>query len=269
MRYRRQFMNIVKRECRANARQTMFWIIGLLCLLFMSFYKMQGIASAPGGINALMKSFPPVLQAFFGSTNNAGTGIGAYEMIHMYMCIALALHAALLGASIFSKEERDKTFEFLYVKGVTRYRILMAKILAGMLILFALILVTLLGIYASVAFVGYTLVLSEIVPYLCSLFLLQLSFFSIALLLSLLIRNSQKAGMMGCCIALVMFLITMYVKMGGQIEFLDACSLFHYTDTSYILSQDVLCVPYLIILVITCSGFGISEILHNRRDLLN
>ena len=261
-------MNIILREIKANRKQTIYWMIGLLCLLFISFYKVQGLSNSDGGMDAVMKSLPPVLQAFFGSTTNAGTGIGAYQMIHLYMCIALALHAVLLGANIFSKEEHDKTFEFLYVKGVTRTRILYYKAIASMGILISLVLISFIGVYCSVFVVGYTLSFGDIFPYIASLFVLQLFFFYIALAISLLLRNNQKAGMMGCLIVFAMFMITMYVKIGGSLDVIDQLSLFHYVDTSYIQDSSIF-VPYSLILVICMIMFILSQYMHNRRDLLN
>lgn len=262
-------MNIIRREWKANAKQTMFWSIGILSLLFISFYKMQGLASTPGGIGELLKSLPPVLQAFFGATSNEGSGIGTYQMIHMYMTIALALHAVMLGAHIFTKEEQDKTFEFLYVKGVSRYQILWHKILASISILWTLLFVTLLGLHISVFFVGYDLAFGEIAPYVVSLCMVQFFFFSLALWISVMIRCNQKAGTIGISVVFIMFMITMYVKIGGNVGRLDACSIFHYADSSYIGSSSVNYMPYVVIIALSMGVQVMAQILHNRRDLLN
>ena len=41
------------------------------------------------------------------------------------------IHAAMLGATIIAKEERDKTSEFLFAKPVLRSTIITAKLLAA------------------------------------------------------------------------------------------------------------------------------------------
>ena len=41
------------------------------------------------------------------------------------------VHAAMLGADIISKEERDKTAEFLFVKPISRNKIIISKLLGS------------------------------------------------------------------------------------------------------------------------------------------
>ncbi|MEG0580489.1 MAG: ABC transporter permease subunit, partial [Niameybacter sp.] len=227
-----------------------------------------GLASTSGGMEEIMNALPLPLQAFFGSVSDAGTSIGTYKMIHLYLAIALSLHAILLGADIFSKEEHDRTYEFLYIKGVTRVKILLFKIVAGMALLLVLDVVCLIGIMVSGAFVGYSMQVMELLPYLSALFVAQLLFFSIALLLSFLLPDNHKTGMVGCCIVFVMLMLSMYVKMGGVIGFLEEWSIFHYLDASYIASHQSEILPFLLLIVLAAIGFVLSEVFHQRRDLL-
>jgi len=41
------------------------------------------------------------------------------------------IHASMIGAAIISKEERDKTTEFLFAKPVSRNEIITAKLFSG------------------------------------------------------------------------------------------------------------------------------------------
>lgn len=261
-------MNIILREWQSYVRQTTYWMIGLFLLLFISFYKMDGLSSTQGGIQTILESLPPALQVFFGSASDMGTGIGIYQMIHLYLAIALSLHAVILGAHIFAKEEHDKTFEFLYVKGVKRIRILCDKIIAGIVILLVLDVVCVLGIYMSIAMMNMTLSFMDLLPYMSALCMMQLFFFSMSLLISLLMKQNQKAGAIGCGIVFVMFMITMYGKMGGNVEVLDKLSLFHYTDASYIQGNDMFSIPTLCIAILILVGCIGSQWIHERRDLL-
>lgn len=261
-------MNILKREWKSYTKQMVFWSIGIFCLLLVSFYKVQGLASTPGGMEEIMRSLPLPLQALFGSVSDAGTSLGTYKMIHLYLSIALCLHAVLLGADIFAKEEHDRTYEFLYVKGVTRVRILLLKIIAGITLLFLLDLVCLLGILLAGMVVNYQVQMMELLPYLSALFLAQLLLFSLSLLLSLLLPDNHKTGMVGCCLVFAMLMLSMYVKMGGSIGFLEDCSIFHYIDASYIASHQNELLSYMLIMLLAVLGFVGSELLHQRRDLL-
>ena len=41
---------------------------------------------------------------------------GYYSILFVYILLMATIHAAMLGADIIAKEERDKTSEFLFVK---------------------------------------------------------------------------------------------------------------------------------------------------------
>ena len=64
-------------------------------------------------------------------------------MLFLYIAVMGAVHAVILGSELISKEERDKTSEFLYAKPVSRPTALTGKLLAGLTNLIVLNLVTL------------------------------------------------------------------------------------------------------------------------------
>lgn len=262
-------MNIFKREWKSVQKQSIYWGIGIISLIIVAFYKVSGLNSAPGGVEALLSSLPAALRLFFGEgATDYSTVAGSYSMIHSYITIALSLHATMLGATIFAKEELDKTFEFLYIKGVKRKKIIFIKITTGITVLILMDIICLLAIYGASVFMNLTFISLDILPYLVSVFMSQLFFFSLALLFSLVLRNSRKAGMIGSCIVLTMFMVTMIVKVGGNIQFLDSLSIFHYADTAYITQYGNGGLSTWVIIILALVGFGISTYLHERRDLL-
>lgn len=262
-------MNIIKREWLSYRKQTIFWIIGMMALILVAFFKVGSMTTAPGGVEEMLKSLPPFLQTIFGAgAVDYTTGVGSYSMIHLYLVIALAFHSVILGAHIFAKEELDKTFEFLYVKGVKRWLILCHKIIAGIVILLFINIVCLISVWGAALLMNLSFSLSAMMPFMVSLFVVQLFFFSCGLLNSLVLKNSQKAAMIGCVIIMVMFMISMYMKLGGQIAIIDQLSLFHYADTSYLTEHAYGGISTPIIILISCGMFGISGVLHNHRDLL-
>lgn len=261
-------MNLIKREWKSYRTQTLYWSIGMLALLFISFYKMQGLNTMPGGMESFLDTLPTIFKAMFQGSGEMNTAIGIYRTIHLYVAIALAFHAVLLGASIFAKEETEKTFEFLYVKGIRRYHILSMKILAGISILLLLDFVCVVGICIASFVADMKLSFSALLPYLGVLFMAQLFFFSLALFSSLLIQKSQKAGSIGSGIVFFMFLISMYVKLGGNLLWLEQFSVFHYTDANYVYAHPYISLPILLILFVALAGFLGAQYLHERRDLL-
>jgi len=138
--------------------------------------------SASGqSINDLMASIPTTIKAILGFGNfDLTKASGFYGLLYLYLIIMATIHAAMLGANIISKEERDRTAEFLMVKPVSRSRIITAKLLAALVNVVVLNLVTLvfslsiLGQYSN----GEPIT-GEILLLMLGMFILQIMFLSI------------------------------------------------------------------------------------------
>jgi len=88
--------------------------------------------------------------------------------------------AALLGAGIIAKEERDKTPEFLMIKPVSRYIIITSKLLVVLMNVVILNIVTFVSSLVMVAaFNKGNDISGEITLFMSSMFLVQLIFLSI------------------------------------------------------------------------------------------
>jgi ABC-2 type transport system permease protein len=61
------------------------------------------------------------------------TASGYYGLLYYYLVMMATIHSAMIGTSIISKEEQNKTTEFIVSKPVTRSEIIM--LLTGMFIL--------------------------------------------------------------------------------------------------------------------------------------
>ena len=77
---------------------------------------------------------------------------GYFGLLYLYLVIMASIHAAMLGATMISKEERDKTAEFLFVKPISRTTVITAKLGASIVIVIVFNLVTLLS---SIVFVDF------------------------------------------------------------------------------------------------------------------
>ena len=139
-------MNIYRREMRANLRSLILWSLGILLFIYASMTKYSALAAPGEGQGAagdIMNGLPLALQAVFGVGQlDFQRASGFWGMIVPYLMLMAAIHASMLGAVILSKEERDRTSEFLYVKPATRAAVMTAKLLAALTCVVALFLVT-------------------------------------------------------------------------------------------------------------------------------
>jgi len=125
-------MNVYRREIRSSLKSMIFWCLGVLLFLAASMQKYQALSLDPASLN-IMYQLPQALQEMFGVGYLDFTkASGFYGMIHPFLVLMAAVHASMLGAVIVSKEERDKTAEFLYAKPASRVSVLGFKGLSAL-----------------------------------------------------------------------------------------------------------------------------------------
>lgn len=127
-------MNIIWQELKTHRKSLMIWTIGVLVMVFAGMSKYVGMEGAGQSLNELMENMPAVMKAIMGIQSlDVSTPLGFYSVLYTYLVIMLTVHAAMLGATILSKEERDQTAEFLLTKPVTRSFIISSKMAAAVI----------------------------------------------------------------------------------------------------------------------------------------
>lgn len=136
-------MNILKREIRSGLKPFIFWSIGLFVLVFAGMTKFTGIENtANGSMNELLGKFPRIMLAVFGMTDvDINTLGGYYSVLAFYALICAVIYSVHLGSGAVSREEADRTYEFIFTKPRSRANILAVKLSAAwiFLLLFAIL----------------------------------------------------------------------------------------------------------------------------------
>jgi len=187
-------MNVFIQECKMNLKNTLLWIVVLCGLggLLLSFYPI--IHSDLENFMAVMDNFPAPMKAIMGIiTENFKTAFGFYSFAQTFTMLFAGIQATNLGVGIVSKESREKTADFLLTKPISRMNILHAKTSASILLLavtsitYSLIMyIVILSVSSDVVDIGTYLVVS------LSFFLLQIIFFSIGLVVSVLAKKIKS-----------------------------------------------------------------------------
>ncbi len=138
---------------KAHRKSLIIWCVSMIFLIASGMGKYAGFSSTGESMNDLMQAMPQSLQAITGMGSfDLSQATGFYGVLFIYMALLAAIHAVLLGSTIISKEERDKTAEFLFVKPISRSKVVRIKLLAAAANVLVLDLAALL---TSLAIVGY------------------------------------------------------------------------------------------------------------------
>lgn len=202
-------MNILKQELRMGRKSLIVWIISLvgIFVFFMSIYP--SISAQMEDFQKVFDSFPIEFQQAFGINDvNLGSILGYYQFAFAYVLLAGAVQAMNLGVSVISSEVREKTGDFLFVKPITRNRVVSMKILAVLIqilitnafvFLSALLTVTLLSTdtYDVELFVLITV----------SLLFIQIFFASLGLFISVFLRRIRTVLPISMGVVFIFYII--------------------------------------------------------------
>jgi ABC-2 type transport system permease protein len=268
-------MNIFLRELKANRKALIIWSVCMLLLVVCGMAKYSAYTSPSGtsggqSINDLLKVMPTSIKALMGfGSFDVSTIAGYFAILIVYTELTLAIHAALLGAGIIAKEERDKTTEYLMVKPVSRAAVITSKLIAGLVNVFILNIVTLISSLALIPIYNKAQDITGVILLMfLSMFIVQLIFLSLGAVLAACMKNPKGSGAIATGIILVAYFVARITDMFVKLSFLDVISPFKYFDLERIIKGNGLnIVPVLLSLALVAVFTFSTYYFYQKRDL--
>ena len=152
----RVMVAVIARELKANAKAFLVWAVAIALFNVAGVMKFEGISSGdPEAVRKLTDAFPKVALAVMGISDlDMSTFAGYYAVLEFYAGIMAAVYAVALARNAVSREMVDGTYEFLFVRPVTRTRILTAKLVAALVCAVAFVAVNLVSSLLCLGLLG-------------------------------------------------------------------------------------------------------------------
>lgn len=266
-------MNLIKREMKSNLKSLIIWCIAMAFLIYAGMVKYSSFAKTGDAVNQFMDSIPAGMKSVLGLGDGADlTSVAVFYCIFFtYFLLLAAVHSSMLGATLLSKEERDRTADFLYTKPVRRSHVISCKLIAAVINILIFDTVTYVISVASVeqyntsGSLAFPILLIMVV-----LFILQLLFLGLGFLFSMVTKTSKKAASFATFFLLGTYVLKIIIDLNDKIKFLDFLSPFRYFDANTIMFDKQIDLPYalLTIAIALVSTIG-TYALFQKRDLLN
>jgi len=234
-------MNMVFRELKANYKSLLIWCVTMIFLIYAGMVKYSAFAKTGDAVNEVMDAIPPIAKKIFGLSQDLDlTSVAVfYSIFFIYFLLLASVHGLMLGAIILSKEERDRTSDFLFVKPIKRSQGITAKLCAAMINVLIFDIVTyLISILAVAPYEKEKSLSHPIFLVIVSLFLIHVLFLSIGFLLASITRSSKQATSLGSFLIIGSFLIKILTDLQSDLDFLNILSPFTYVNSNTILLQD-------------------------------
>jgi len=263
-------MNIFTREMKANTKALILWCIGMIAMIGGGMSKYSGLTASDGSINDMLELLPQSLINIYGISGfDLSTAIGFYGFLFLYLLLIATIHATMLGAGIIAKEERDKTTEFLFVKPISRAKVITSKLLAAVMNILILNLVTGLASYWIVNYFDQAESIAwKIFLLMAGLFAMQLLFLVIGAFVAALSSKPKGAASVAAGLLLVMFMLAMFSNATDKLANLKYVTPFKYYEAKAVISGEgfelIFIVLTVIIIVFSLVG---TYTFYNRKDL--
>lgn len=260
-------MTLVKHELRQGRTAFLIWTaaIGfLLAVCIFLFPEMKGQMDSVNDVFASMGSF----TAAFGMDRlNFGTLTGFYAVeCGNVLGLGGAFYAALCAVGILSKEEKERTADFLLTHPVSRTRIITEKLIAVLIQITAMNIIIYALSVGSIAAVGEEIPWKEISLLHIAYYLLQLELAGICFGISAFLRRGSVG--IGLGIAAVMYFLNLIANISETAEFLKYITPFGYCEGADIVSSGNLDGAKLAVgAVIGISGIVIAYLKYTKKDI--
>ncbi|WP_459129362.1 ABC transporter permease subunit [Guggenheimella bovis] len=229
-------MTLFKHELKTSRTPFWIWTVTISFLLSLCVFLFPEMKDKMSSFNDMFSSMGSLSQAFGMDRLNMGTLVGFYALeCGNILGLGGAFYASLTAVGMLSKEEKDKTAEFLLSHPISRTRVLTEKLCA------LFVLITSLNLIVFGVTVGTIVIIGEPIPWKevgllhVSFYFLQLELAGVCFGISSFLRKSG-AGL-GLGIALLMYVLHLIANISEKVDFLKYITPFSYCDGAEIVTS--------------------------------
>lgn len=263
-------MNVFFQELRLRRKGQIGWVIAMIVFMILSVVKFDTLSSDSAASQALLKQFPSTMQAIFGMTGlDMSTVSGYFGVLFIYILVILAIHAGMLGASLLADEERDRTTEFLFVKPVSRSRVVTQKLLAGCVYIVILWVVVFLSTWLTTFHLtNIGNFMRDFWHFMGALAIVQATMYSLGVFVASLTTNYRLPTRVVAIFVFTSYIAFALVKLTATLDWLKYGSIFSYFDAADVIHRGSLQLIYVLVcLAVTALCIVGTYIFYRRRDL--
>ncbi len=261
-----------KRELKYNFKSFLLWTLVLVVLFVLVFLLYSSFITSDNidNINELMKVFPPeVLKMFNLDVTHIDTAFGWMETEgFIFILLITGIYSAMLGCNILTKEEDDKTIEYLHSLPIKRRDIVLSRVFTGLI--YICLMIILLGIANFISlsilekFDKKLFIILSLTPILSNIVIFSLSMF-----ISTFTHKPKKVLPISLAIVFFSYVLVTIAEINDKVNFVKYFSVYTLADTRGVITNNYIN-KYCIILsiIITIVLVILSLIRYNKKELV-
>ena len=260
-------MTIVKHELRQGNISFWIWTASIGFLIAICVFLFPEMKEQMEEVNDVFASMGSFTAAFGMDRLNFGTLIGFYSVeCGNILGLGGAFFAAFCAVGMLSKEEKDKTAEFLMTHPVSRVRIVTEKLLAVFLQITAMNLLIYILSAGSMILIGEEIPWKELNLFHLAYYILQLELGGICFGISAFLRKGSIG--VGLGLATIMYFLNIIANITDEAKFLKYITPFGYCEGADIVNNGKVDGTLVLIgTVIGLIGIVAAFVQYTRKDI--
>ena len=263
---------MLKREIKNNFKSFVIWLAILIVLFLVVFLMYPSIINSENikMMDEMMKIFPPeILKAFNMDISSMDSAFGWLKSEgFVFILLITGCYSGIIGSNILLKEESDKTIEYLNSLPITRKRIVINKVLVGLiytiLLIFGIGFFNLIGLFISGDFNIKQYVLLAMTPLFSSI-----PIYFICMFFATFTHKTKKMLGLSLGIVLISYVLQTLSTMAKVTEFLKYFSVFTLADIRNVIVN--ISINPLIVIISICMSiifFFLTLVKYNNKELV-
>lgn len=260
-------MTIVKHELRQSRTSFCIWTAAIGFLLVICVFLYPEMKSEMDSISDMFASMGAFTAAFGMDKLNFGTLMGFYAIeCGNVLGLGGAFYASLCAVNVLSKEEKNKTAEFLLTHPISRIRIITEKLTAVFIQIAAMNLMIYVLSAGAIAAIGEDILWKEFTLFHLAYYILQMELAGICFGISAFMR---KGGVgIGLGFAAIMYFLNLIANIAKAAEFLKYITPFGYCEGSDIVVGGSLDGTMVVIGTLSgTTGIAAAYLKYTRKDI--
>lgn len=262
--------NIYRHELRIRLKSITIWSLALVFLVGFYFSLFPVFADQAALMNDMLARFPPEMRAAFGlDSMDLSSVLGFFSLVYLFAQLCLAIQASNYGFGLVSIEEQELTADFLLSKPVSRTQVMTSKLAAALTSLILTNLAVWVSTFAAIAFFRGERAYEPrtLLLLLFGLFIFQLFFLSVGLVISLLVKRVRSVVPYALGLGFGAYVLSAFSGVFGEIA-LELITPFKHLDAAYIVQHGAYNTPLLLLNgAVSLVALGVSYWLYLGRDI--
>lgn len=243
-------MSVFKFELRSIYKQAIIWAISLCAIFFAFSFLFPVYKSAATEITKVLAAYPKAFVVALGiDLTNLFSLNGFFAFYSTYILLTASIMALNFGITIFSREKKTKTSDFLLTKPISRTRIFVEKCAAGAVCLLAvnaLFVGFLQLMYMSMDHAGASNLVFMLIT--LSIVIIEFVMYSLGIVLAITMRKIKSPSSIATSVGFGFFIISMMYGIIGE-NWLRYLTPLKYFDLNYVMVHQSYEISWLILSV--------------------